>query len=76
MVKKILKKMRGKEKIDVYINQNVLVLIIGLVGIFVSKEYAIPELLLPSRILTFLMLISVLICMFAYTIHYWRKKLE
>ena len=62
------------ETINASINQNVLVLIVGLVGLYFSKEVKI--LFYPSLIITIFMLVSVTICMGAYTCHYVRGKFD
>ncbi len=63
-------------KININVNQNVIVLIIGLVALAYSELNKLPLLLLFSLIISVVMTIFVLISMNTYTWHYINKKLK
>jgi tellurite resistance protein TehA-like permease len=63
-----------KDKMNLYINQNILLLLLGLFSLGFSEYYNLKSLYILALILTITMIISVLACMVAYTFHYINKK--
>lgn len=61
-------------KLDVYINQNVVVLIVALLGLGFSEFYNLKTLYMLSLIMSIWMGISVCASMSWYTIRYINKR--
>ncbi|MGD0976701.1 MAG: hypothetical protein ABR875_00165 [Minisyncoccia bacterium] len=62
--------------VNINLNQNLWFLIIGFLGIFINKYLRINNCIIyfVSMILSFSALVSVLYCLFYYTIRYGQKK--
>lgn len=61
-------------KFDSYINQNLLSLIVGMVGLGIAEKYKLFYLGVLSGILSMFLVASVLLTMFAYSVNYLKKK--
>ena len=61
-------------KFDSYINQNLLSLLVGMVGLGIAERYELFYLGVLSGILSTFMVLSVLFTMLAYTVNYVKKR--
>lgn len=64
------------EKLDIYINQNLLILIVSFVGLGFTEYNKLQNgwLYKLSMILSIASLFSVIVSLVAYTFNYWVKK--
>lgn len=66
--------MNIQTEVDPYINQNLLTLIVGMVGLGIAEYHGFFYLRILSGMLSAFMMLSVLFTMLAYTVNYVKKK--
>ena len=64
------------EKSKMYFNQNLIFLLISLTALGLSEKFALDVTFWFAFVISILSTISVSVTMLAYTIHYWRRKVN
>ena len=64
------------EPFKINLNQNLWGLVVGLIGLGVAEHFNLCRLLWLSLVMSVVMVVSVSITTYAYTINYWRSRMR